>query len=230
MNLEDVSIDTFKKSLLKFYADFYDSYKKELNNIDIDWLSDKEGLEDLNSRYDYVSFIDASIMIGSRVNPVFPDCLVSQWKIFADAILTQIIDPRHPLTYIPYSKNTKHFVSPGKAEKEEIDYSWKMSRAEVARLATYLGYDLELFSDLLSDASPDAPEETIKDQKQDKPLDTREKNTLLTIIYALCEKQSVKPDQRGLAKELEIISDTLGQKVSERTIKEHLKKASELLG
>jgi hypothetical protein len=59
-------------------------------------------------------------------------------------------------------------------------------------------------------------------------LDAREKKSLLSIIAALCEKAGTDPNQSGLARELAEITERLGITVSERTIKEHLKKAYKL--
>lgn len=63
----------------------------------------------------------------------------------------------------------------------------------------------------------------------DKPLDPREQNTLLKIIAALCERAGIKADQDGLDKELEGITQRLRVPITARTIKNHLRKAAELV-
>lgn len=65
--------------------------------------------------------------------------------------------------------------------------------------------------------------------KLDKPLDPREQNTLLKIIAALCERAGITADQDGLDKELEEITRRLQVPITARTIKNHLRKAAELV-
>jgi hypothetical protein len=62
-----------------------------------------------------------------------------------------------------------------------------------------------------------------------KKLDTRERNSLLFIIAALCEKAGTDANQSGLARELEEITQRLDVRISESTIKRHLKEAAKLV-
>lgn len=290
MNQDNTEQDSINKAAETYYANFAKSFLEELNSgiyFQTEWpeeegkrregnpiddnhlILDTQALEELNSDYEYVSLFEAALIIGSRVNPTTPSCLVHEWKMFADAALTGDIDPRNPVTYIPYSKDCGKFVKENDGEitatNRVIDMSWCLSLDEVAKFAILNDYDAELFNDLLSDVSADQkpdikgeeplnesvedtkaeqplnePVEDIKaeeslnervtDAKPQRPLDTREKNTLLTIIYALCENQGITPNDRGLAKKLESIADKLGGKASESTIKRHLKNAFDLLG
>lgn len=263
MNQDNTGQDSINKAKELYYGNFAKSFLEELNSglyFETEWpqkggekrkgnpiddnhlIIDMQALEELNNHYDYVSLFEAALIIGSRVNPTIPFCLVNEWKMFADAVLTGEIDPRDPCSYIPYSKCIEKFVNENghiKVVNKEINMSWCLSLYEVAKFAILKGYPVELFNDLLSHASLD-PIPDIKDEdslnermtgaKPERPLDTREKTTLLTMIYALCENQGISPNDRGLAKNLELIADKLGGKASESTIKRHLKNAFDLLG
>jgi hypothetical protein len=61
-------------------------------------------------------------------------------------------------------------------------------------------------------------------QGQDKPLNTRERNTLLTIIGAFCKYESIKSQERGTARKIMEMTDDLGAHVDEGTIKDVLAK------
>jgi len=58
--------------------------------------------------------------------------------------------------------------------------------------------------------------------KEDKPLGTKERRTLLTIIAALCKKAKIDPNQRGAAQTIMALTEELGAKVSDDTIKNYL--------
>ncbi|HIF9533776.1 TPA: hypothetical protein ACX6S0_002114 [Photobacterium damselae] len=64
--------------------------------------------------------------------------------------------------------------------------------------------------------------------QQDKKLTSRERNTLLTIIYALLNEQKIDPSKRGVASAIKLITDKSGRSVSENTIRKILSQVSEL--
>jgi hypothetical protein len=55
--------------------------------------------------------------------------------------------------------------------------------------------------------------------KTDKPLTQRERNTLLTIIAALCKYESIDPNARGSATEITRMTDDLGAHVDDGTVR-----------
>lgn len=62
-------------------------------------------------------------------------------------------------------------------------------------------------------------------QKPAKPLATRERDTLLTIIAALCKEAKIDIKTPSKAGDLiESLTDSMGAPVARRTIEEHLKK------
>jgi hypothetical protein len=71
--------------------------------------------------------------------------------------------------------------------------------------------------------------ESSSQSKQSDILDERERQTLLAIIYALCNKSGISPVDRGLAAELAKITTLLEIPKSEGAIREHLKRASRLI-
>ena len=59
--------------------------------------------------------------------------------------------------------------------------------------------------------------------KLDKPLGTKERRTLLTIIAALCKKAKIDPQARGAAgKVMNLVEETVGAQIDEGTIKKFL--------
>lgn len=58
--------------------------------------------------------------------------------------------------------------------------------------------------------------------ENEKPLSTRERRTLLTIIAALCKKAKIDPKRRGAAQDIMALTEELGAKVSDDTIKGYL--------
>jgi len=58
---------------------------------------------------------------------------------------------------------------------------------------------------------------------QDKPLMTTERNTLLTIIAALCDYSAIKPDDRGAANQIAKLTEEIGATVSDDTVRRWLK-------
>jgi hypothetical protein len=64
----------------------------------------------------------------------------------------------------------------------------------------------------------------------EKPLSTRERDTLLTIIAALAREAKIKVDLPGRAAIfIEGLTDSMGTHVSKRAIEEHLKKIPDAL-
>jgi hypothetical protein len=57
----------------------------------------------------------------------------------------------------------------------------------------------------------------------DKGLTTTERNTLLTIIAALCDYSAIKPDDRGAAKRIETMTAEIGATVTDDTVRRWLK-------
>jgi hypothetical protein len=57
----------------------------------------------------------------------------------------------------------------------------------------------------------------------DKPLFTNERNTLLTIIAALCKKAQIDLNERGVSQRIELCTETLGAPIGNDTILKVLK-------
>ena len=65
--------------------------------------------------------------------------------------------------------------------------------------------------------------------REDKKLNTRERNTLLTIIAALCEYSAINVNGRGVACQISRLTQELGAPVSDDTVRAWLKKIPEAL-
>jgi hypothetical protein len=63
----------------------------------------------------------------------------------------------------------------------------------------------------------------------EKPLKTTERNTLLTIIAALCDYSALKPNERGTAVEIAKLTEEIGAAVSDDTVRRVLDKIPEAL-
>ncbi len=57
----------------------------------------------------------------------------------------------------------------------------------------------------------------------DKGLTATERNTLLTIIAALCDYSAIKPDDRGSASQIAKLTEEIGATVSDDTVRRWLK-------
>lgn len=57
----------------------------------------------------------------------------------------------------------------------------------------------------------------------EKGLSTTERNTLLTIIAALCDYSAIKPDNRGAANQIAKMTEEIGATVSDDTVRRWLK-------
>lgn len=63
--------------------------------------------------------------------------------------------------------------------------------------------------------------------KSEKKLETRERNTLLTIIAALCKYSKIEYEQQGALKQIVKITEENGTPVSDDTIRKTLKQLSD---
>lgn len=54
--------------------------------------------------------------------------------------------------------------------------------------------------------------------KVDKPVETRERGTLLTIIAALCKHTKIKHEQRGAAQRIREMTEVIGARIDDGTI------------
>ncbi len=66
-------------------------------------------------------------------------------------------------------------------------------------------------------------------EKREKPLATIERNSLLTIIAALCDKDAIIHQERGAAARIAALTDEIGANVSEDTVKRALDKIPDAL-
>ncbi|EKO3415605.1 hypothetical protein ACOIPL_001098 [Vibrio fluvialis] len=64
--------------------------------------------------------------------------------------------------------------------------------------------------------------------EDEKPLATRERNTLLTVIGALLKEQGITPSDRGVASAIQLMTETIGSVVSENTIRKILGQISDI--
>ncbi len=63
-----------------------------------------------------------------------------------------------------------------------------------------------------------------------KPLATTERNTLLTIIAALCDYSAIKPQERGAAAQIAKLTEEIGATVTDDTVRKALAKIPDALG
>lgn len=63
----------------------------------------------------------------------------------------------------------------------------------------------------------------------DKPMTTSERNSLLTIIAALCDYSAIKPQERGAASQIAKMTEELGAPVSDDTVRRVLAKVPDAL-
>lgn len=66
-------------------------------------------------------------------------------------------------------------------------------------------------------------EEPAQEQKSEKSLGLREKNTLLVLIGALCKQANIDPKMRGVSTSIEVMTQELGAPISNDTIRNVLK-------
>lgn len=63
----------------------------------------------------------------------------------------------------------------------------------------------------------------VQQNKPEKPLSTTEKNTLLTIIAALCEHSGIEIGDRGVPKRIANMTEVIGAPVDDETVRRWLK-------
>lgn len=63
--------------------------------------------------------------------------------------------------------------------------------------------------------------------QDEKPLATKERNTLLTIIAALCNYSAINLDGRGVAVQIAKMTDEIGATVGDETIRKVLEKIND---
>jgi hypothetical protein len=124
------------------------------------------------------------------------------------------------------SKGTKILA---RAVLEQLDGSVKPF--SVLQQEAEYAIDAESKRNVLSDkpvSSVDSVE--IQPKPDTKPLQTTERDTLLIIIAALLNYDGRNPEERGLAAEMEKWTTDVGVRVSEDTLKRHLKGIPDALG
>ncbi len=62
---------------------------------------------------------------------------------------------------------------------------------------------------------------------ENKPIDPREKNSYLSVIYSLCKKSGIDVEKRGAIKKLSIECQAQGQDISEQTARKIIKEIKE---
>ncbi len=67
------------------------------------------------------------------------------------------------------------------------------------------------------------PECRLKAAEPEKPLPTTERETLLTIIAALCDYSAINHQERGAAKQISKLTEEIGATVSDDTVRRWLK-------
>lgn len=106
-------------------------------------------------------------------------------------------------------------------------YQCSVSLAEFAAWALSLPWDIppemERMAATASMSDPDDVPNT------EPPFTTRERNTLLTIIAALCEYSGIDPAERGAASQIAKMTDGLGATVTDDTIRKALAKIPDAL-
>lgn len=66
-------------------------------------------------------------------------------------------------------------------------------------------------------------------ERVDRPITTRQRRTLLTIISALCDYSAIKPNERGAAGQIAAMTDEIGASITAETIAGLLKEIPEAL-
>jgi len=130
--------------------------------------------------------------------------------------------------YEVYFQEDEVSISLWLEDKERNDFlQQRFSRPEIARWLNDCqltsAYQFVPVSNLISNAK-------IEKQTLEKPLNTRERETLLTIIAALCKEYKIEISKPSKAADLiQSMTDSLGAHVAKRTIEEHLKKIPDAL-
>jgi hypothetical protein len=95
---------------------------------------------------------------------------------------------------------------------------WRVRLAEFATWADGVGWDLP------AEFPRPKADQTKSESVPEKPMTTTERNTLLTIIAALCKYDGLDPQERGAAQRIMEMTDDLGAHVDDETIRKHLAK------
>lgn len=184
--------------------------------------------------YDYLSIFECIFLVGYYTDN--GDIISHSIDIASKAIMGRAISPRDPETNLKLKDLPKKRLT---GEPVLPDLSWLLSFEEAEQWAVS-NFDLS-FKELrdtfkapskesVSQETQNQPDDTepTDEQKPDKRLDPRERNSMLKIIAALCEKAGVTAYQEGLDKELEAITVRMDIRLEARAISKYLKKAAEL--
>lgn len=179
---------------------------------------------------EFITLVEAALLISDRLGE-YNQYISDASAIFSMAIEHGEIDPREPDILMPYSK-IQHLPEWEEGcvygRYKRIDSTWKITPKEAAEFAILKGYSEQLFIDLLSE-TPTDNKDKLDPEAEAKKLGGKERNNLLRIILALCEKQGIHPNDKGLDQELEKILAQKGfNEPLSRAIKEHLVKAANL--
>jgi hypothetical protein len=113
----------------------------------------------------------------------------------------------------------------------ELDaLKYALARGEIEATGVYSIDWWREFWSVRGFSTPDPFDEvTASGPINDEPLKTRELNSLLTIIAALCNYSRIKHDDRGVAARIKKMTDDIGAAVSEETILKWLDKIPDAL-
>ncbi len=179
---------------------------------------DLEAIKEITN-YDYISFFEAALLIGYRVenNPTM--LLSNLTSMFFDAILKKEIDPRDPATHIPYTKlyESPLFYADGLIgfAKYPPDLNWELTLKETAEFAILKGYPENLFIDLLTDIEADKNDPI---ENQDLSNSEKEINIVLkqlaSVLILLAKEKSIfkincKPNMSQIALAVDTMLSTL---------------------
>ncbi|EGV32614.1 hypothetical protein ThidrDRAFT_1099 [Thiorhodococcus drewsii AZ1] len=162
-----------------------------------------------------ISLYEAALMIGRRLLDT-PSALNGRAaEFFATQIRRKAIDPRHPRTLIRYSDHPP--------ESEIPDLTWRLFPQELQDFAiAQWGRTLYRASEL--GGLRGTPEQ------REKPLDPRERKTLLRLIAALCDLAQLDLEQPYKSAEvIRVKLETLGITLKTDTIAEKLKALPEVI-
>lgn len=101
-----------------------------------------------------------------------------------------------------------------------------------AKGALSLGLELpQALADLAKtqNSSPPSQAERQTSPAADRPLMTIERNTLLTIIAALCDYSGIKTEERGAANQIAKLTEEIGAPVSDDTVRRWLNQIPDAL-
>jgi len=102
----------------------------------------------------------------------------------------------------------------------------KITVTSFARWASSLGW---IIPDELRELGANVERAPLVPPTPDAPLKTKERDTLLILIAALCRHGGIDWNQRGIASAIELLTEQLGARVNDDTIRDVLKDISEAL-